>query len=56
LGRLPLLDKETQCPNIKPAEGNGIFLGNNLNDYNARFITISVSYRPSLRRVARPAL
>ena len=41
---------------LKPAEGNGIFLGNNLNDYNARFITISVSYRPRLRRVARPAL
>ena len=39
-----------------PAEGNGIFLGNNLDDYNARFFTMSVSYRPSLRRVARPAL
>ena len=40
----------------RPAEGNGIFLGNNLDDYNARFFTVSVSYRPVLRRVSRPAL
>jgi hypothetical protein len=39
-----------------PAEGNGIFLGNNLDDYNARFFIVSVSYRPSLLRVARPTL
>ena len=38
------------------AEGNGIFLGNNLDDYQARFLTISVSYRPRLLRVPRPAL
>jgi Protein of unknown function (DUF3374). len=38
------------------AEGTGIFLGNNLDDYSARFLTISVSYRPRLLRVARPAL
>ncbi|HCU10669.1 MAG TPA: hypothetical protein DGB72_00915, partial [Gemmatimonadetes bacterium] len=41
---------------LQPSTGNAIFLGNNLNDYNARYITISVSYRPRLRRVARPAL
>jgi hypothetical protein len=41
---------------LLPAEGNGIFLGNNLDDYNARFFVISVSYRPRLLRVARPAL
>jgi len=41
---------------LVPAEGNGIFLGNNLDNYNARFITISVSYRPRLLRAARPAL
>jgi len=41
---------------LVPAEGNGIFLGNNLDNYNARFITISVSYRPRLLRTARPAL
>jgi len=41
---------------LKPAEGNGIFLGNNLDDYNARFLTLSVSYRPRLLRLARPAL
>ena len=41
---------------LQPSTGNAIFLGNNLNDYNARFITISISYRPRLRRVARPAL
>jgi MtrB/PioB family decaheme-associated outer membrane protein len=38
------------------AEGNGIFLGNNLDDYSARFLTISVSYRPRVLRLARPAL
>jgi MtrB/PioB family decaheme-associated outer membrane protein len=41
---------------LVPAEGNGIFLGNNLDDYNARLLTISVSYRPRLLRLARPAL
>lgn len=41
---------------LHPAEGNGIFLGNNLNDYNASYITVSVSYRPHLLRVPRPAL
>jgi len=41
---------------LLPAEGNGIFLGNNLDNYNAGFFTISVSYRPRLLRVARPAL
>jgi MtrB/PioB family decaheme-associated outer membrane protein len=41
---------------LVPAEGNGIFLGNNLDDYNARFFTISVSYRPQLLRLARSAL
>jgi len=41
---------------LVPAEGNGIFLGNNLDDYHAGFFTISVTYRPRLLRVARPAL
>jgi len=41
---------------LQPAEGGGIFLGNNLNSYNAKFFTISLSYRPRLLRVARPAL
>jgi MtrB/PioB family decaheme-associated outer membrane protein len=41
---------------LQPAEGNGIFLGNNLDDYKARYFTISVTWRPSLLRVARPAL
>ncbi|MGZ3333244.1 MAG: MtrB/PioB family outer membrane beta-barrel protein [Gemmatimonadaceae bacterium] len=41
---------------LQPSTGGAIFLGNNLNDYNVRYITISVSYRPRLRRVARPAL
>lgn len=41
---------------LVPAEGNGIFLGNNLDDYNAGFFTISVSYRPRVLRIARPAL
>jgi MtrB/PioB family decaheme-associated outer membrane protein len=41
---------------LVPAEGNGIFLGNNLDDYNASFFTLSVSYLPRVLRVARPAL
>jgi hypothetical protein len=41
---------------LLPAEGNGIFLGNNLDNYDARLLTISVSYRPRLLRIARPAL
>jgi len=41
---------------LVPAEGNGIFLGNNLDNYDARFFTISVSYRPRVLRLARPAL
>jgi len=41
---------------LLPAEGNGIFLGNNLNDYNASYLTVSVSYRPQLLRIPRPAL
>jgi MtrB/PioB family decaheme-associated outer membrane protein len=41
---------------LVPAEGNGIFLGNNLDNYNARLLTVSVSYRPRLLRLARPAL
>jgi Protein of unknown function (DUF3374). len=39
-----------------PDEGNGIFLGNNLNNYVARYFTISISYRPNLLRIPRPAL
>jgi hypothetical protein len=41
---------------LLPAEGNGVFLGNNLDNYNARFFTFSVSYRPHLLRIPRPAL
>ena len=41
---------------LVPAVGNGIFLGNNLDDYKARFFTVSVSYRPRVLRAARPAL
>lgn len=41
---------------LQPAEGNGIFLGNNLDDYRARYFTIVMTFRPSLLRVARPAL
>ena len=41
---------------LVPAEGNGIFLGNNLDDYNAGYFTISVTYRPRVLRLTRPAL
>ena len=41
---------------LRPAEGNGIFLGNNLDDYNAGWVTFSLSYRPQLLRLPRPAL
>lgn len=40
---------------LRPAEGNGIFLGNNLDDYNAGWVTFSLSYRPQLLRLPRPA-
>jgi hypothetical protein len=41
---------------LLPAEGNGIFLGNNLDNYNARWLSFTVSYRPRLLRITRPAL
>ena len=41
---------------LVPAEGNGIFLGNNLDDYRAAYFTISLTYRPRVLRIARPAL
>ncbi len=41
---------------LLPAEGSGIFLGNNLDDYKAQWFTISVSYHPRLLRQTRPAL
>jgi hypothetical protein len=41
---------------LLPAEGNGIFLGNNLDNYNARWLSVSISYRPRLLKITRPAL
>jgi MtrB/PioB family decaheme-associated outer membrane protein len=41
---------------LVPAEGNGIFLANNLDDYRAGYFTISVTYRPRVLRLTRPAL
>ena len=41
---------------LVPAEGNGIFLANNLDDYRAGYFTISVTYRPRVLRLSRPAL
>lgn len=41
---------------LLPWEGNGVFLGNNLDNYNARYLSISVSYSPRLLRIPRPAL
>jgi hypothetical protein len=36
--------------------GNYIFLGNNLAGYDARLITITMSYRPGLIRLGRSTL
>jgi len=41
---------------LRPAESTGIFLGNNFNNYDARFLTFTVSYRPALIRVGRSAM
>jgi MtrB/PioB family decaheme-associated outer membrane protein len=41
---------------LKPAEGNGLFLGNNFNNYDARYLTFTISYRPALLRVGRSAM
>jgi hypothetical protein len=41
---------------LVPAEGGGIFLANNLDNYSARYITVSVSFRPGMLRISRPAL
>ena len=41
---------------LLPAEGNGIFLGNNLDDYRAAYFTLALTYRPTLLRIPRPAL
>jgi hypothetical protein len=42
--------------NLSPATGNYIFLGNNLSNYDARFLTITLSYRPGLIRLGRSTL
>jgi hypothetical protein len=41
---------------LQPATGNFVFLGNNFMNYNARFLTISVSYRPSPIRFGRSTI
>ena len=41
---------------LVPAEGNGIFLGNNLDDYRAAYFTMAITWRPTLLRIPRPAL
>ena len=41
---------------LQPATGNFIFLGNNFLGYNARFLTVSVSYRPPPLRVGRSTI
>ena len=42
--------------NLAPATGNYIFLGDNYNNYDARFITLSMTYRPGLLRLGRSTL
>ena len=42
--------------NQLPAEGNGIFLGNDFRGYDARFLTFSLEYRRLPPRIARSAL
>lgn len=41
---------------LRPSEGGAIFLGNNLDNYSAKYFTISISYRPEVLRMPRPAL
>ena len=41
---------------LQPATGNFVFLGNNFMNYNARFLTVSVSYRPMPIRFGRSTL
>jgi hypothetical protein len=42
--------------NLLPAEGNGIFLGNDFTNYNTQFMTFSLTYRPRALRFGRSAL
>lgn len=41
---------------LQPATGNFIFLGNNFMNYNAHYLTVSVSYRPWPIRVGRSTI
>jgi MtrB/PioB family decaheme-associated outer membrane protein len=41
---------------LNPATGNFIFLGNNFMNYNARFLTMSLSYRPWPIRLGRSTI
>jgi MtrB/PioB family decaheme-associated outer membrane protein len=41
---------------LLPAEGNGIFLGNDFPSYNAQFLTVSLTYRPRALGLGRSAL
>jgi len=41
---------------LLPAEGNGIFLGNNFENYNVTYVILTVSFRPSLLKLTRPPI
>ncbi|HEV8217336.1 MAG TPA: MtrB/PioB family outer membrane beta-barrel protein [Gemmatimonadaceae bacterium] len=41
---------------LLPAEGNGIFLGNNFENYNVTYVVLTFSFRPALLRGARPPI
>ncbi len=41
---------------LQPATGNHVFLGNDLRNYGARYLTISLSYRPGLLKHSRSTM
>jgi hypothetical protein len=41
---------------LQPATGNHVFLGNDLRDYGAKYLTVMLSYRPGLLKRGRAAM
>ncbi len=41
---------------LKPSTGNFVFLGNNYQNYNAQFFTLTFTFRPGALRTLRPTL
>ena len=41
---------------LQPATGNHVFLGNDLRNYGARYLTVALSYRPGLLKRSRSTM